>query len=300
MIRSIVSVLLVSFGLASGAVPEPPVGAPLSPDRWTGQSFVLLTKNSLLSSYGYELYPTAKCGAETVVADLGLFTKEHRLLSTFAGHSVVAKSAVKLATGEYALSFELDTLGLMLYSKTRQGIVEGLLLKADLDAARNRFVGKTIWAKKRTVTTADMSTGRFDETAVNLRTPLTVIEAVPGSTPLPTGAIWLKVKGGPANGFIPVNCSWTMVPKASRKNAAPWSEDVLDIDPTAQFKWDPYVWETIDAHNVFAGMTEEQVRMSWGPPKKITAKVVKGSTKKQTLWQYDGSVLTFESGVLVQ
>ena len=278
---------------------EAPAGAALSPDRWPSQSFVLLAKNNLLASYGYELYATAKYGAETLAADTALFTKDHRLRASFAGRNVEATAATKLPTGEYALVFRLDTLSLPLYAKTRSGVVEGLLPKADLAAATTRWLGKKIWSRKRSLNSFDPASGRFDETPLTLRTPLTVTAVRAGTTPLPVGAIWLEVAGGPRPGFIAVNASWTMVPRSNRSAASPWESDILETDPTVLWNWDPYVWETIDAHNVFAGMTEEQVRMSWGPPRKISAAPVKGTAKKRVLWQYEGRSLVFENGALI-
>jgi hypothetical protein len=68
-------------------------------------------------------------------------------------------------------------------------------------------------------------------------------------------------------------------------------------------KWDPMIWYAIENRNITNKMNQEMVRLSWGPPKKITLMVnIKGEHLE--LWFYAGVsnsmyVLTFKKEQLI-
>ncbi len=66
----------------------------------------------------------------------------------------------------------------------------------------------------------------------------------------------------------------------------------MDADPRLKHKWGAAVWSVIEKGQVYVGMTEEQVKMSWGEPEKVTR------TAAGDVWTYSGGSLVFKRGVM--
>ena len=270
--------------------------------EWKGKTFFALEKNRLLAEYGYELYATAKLVKETAPADPALFTKDHRIkTAAIQGHKLTVTSAAKISGSiDVALVLSSDTLGLTLYGRTKNGSLEGLAAYDDLAFAKNRWLGKKVWSRRRLIDIYDSTASKFSEKVVSILEPLDVISVRFGTTPLPPNPVWLIVKAADGTqGLIPIRSSWINAVASDLRSGNPWDDDIFEADPRSLYKWDQYTWEVIDKHNVFVGMTEDQVKMSRGEPLKVTAEKVKGSATPRIVYQYETDIYRFESGVLV-
>lgn len=274
-----------------------PVTVPVS--EWAGKKFRLLEKTKMFQKYGYELYTSPLFSEDTTPADPRIAHKNHRLkYKVFNRATVIATAVKKMADGEYHITFKANTPQLTVYGKTRKGIIEGLALYGDFEAAEKRWKGKTIFSRRRSIETYDSAQSCFTSDKISVTEPLKVIAIRWGITPLPPKSLWLViVRPGGFKGFIPINYSWTNVLQTEKTVSLPWEKDIFEQDPRKLFKWEEYIWETIDKHNICTGMTTEQVRFSWGKPKEIKTK--KSSDGKEiTTYKYSGKMLKFENDTL--
>jgi hypothetical protein len=284
----------------SSAPQSAPAGKPAAPsdtpsfyppDKWVGLLFVLLPKNRMFEKFGYDLTvvsPSAKAGAAALA--------NGRLRAdTFAGRCLKV-TKVEKAGGEWRVTMSGE--GVTVTGVTKLGAIEGLAPAHDLDSARIRWRGATLYAAPRLINTYDSAAARFGSIAVSVTEPLRVLDVRWGQTPLPPKPLWILVesKSG-ARGFIPVHYSWTNVLAVKRTGPVPWEADVLERDPRSLYTWDRAVWETIDKHNVFRGMTPAQVRLSWGIP--LHEEIERGTAGTIRTWTYESGNARFVNDSLV-
>lgn len=272
----------------------------VSVSEWVGKKFRLLEKTKMFQGFGYELYTTPRFSTDTMASDPHLEHKNHRLkYETFVRRTITATKVDPFDKGEYLITFIADTLGLTVYGKTSKGAIEGIALYTDFEEAEKRWKGKTIFSRRRSIETFDSVASRFSSVKVSAAEPLRVIDIHWGITPLPPKSLWLVIERSDGfRGFIPINYSWTNVIREDRLERLPWEKDIFEKDPRILFKWEPYIWETIDKHNICTGMTTEMVRFSWGEPLEI----VTGHDDKPPspiLYKYKGTTLKFINDTLL-
>lgn len=266
---------------------------------WNGKKFRLLEKAKMFQKYGYELYTSPLFSEDPQPADSSIAHANHRIkYGPFKGANITATEVKALNNGEYFLRFQTDTLNLTVYGRTRKGIIEGIALYADFEEAENRWKGKTIYSRRRSIETYDSVQSCFNSIKVSITEPLYVKAIRWGITPLPPKSLWLVVqrRDGFA-GFLPINYSWTNVLKTGDTDKLPWERDIFEKNPKELYKWEDYIWETIDKHNICTGMTTEQVLFSWDRPQKRNT--VQDSTGLRiTTFTYKGKTLVFENDTL--
>ncbi|MBD3392629.1 MAG: hypothetical protein GF418_11105 [Chitinivibrionales bacterium] len=256
--------------------------------EWTGLTFLLLEKVEMFRTHGHHLYTTPSFEDDPAPINPAIELENHRLrYEPFAGHVFTVTNVGKQPDGEYVIVGKMDTLDLTVYGKTSNGIIEGILVFDDLAEAKTRWEGTTVYSKRRLVDIYDSTKSTFRNRKVSILDPLRVLEVRPGIIPLPPKPVWLVVMlPNGSGGIIPLHYSWTNVLDKKKSPGMPWEQDILEYNPKLRHRWDPYVWETIDGHHVFVGMTKEQLMMSWGHPRK-TEKVDSVTTK----WIYGNSTL---------
>ncbi|MBD3240827.1 MAG: hypothetical protein GF331_09600 [Chitinivibrionales bacterium] len=277
---------------------RPAAPATLPVEQWVGHSFAALPLSPTFSRFGYELYPTAKLSDEPTSTDpqLQLDNRRYRY-DALVGKTLTAEE-VSPAGDEYLVRFAVDDAGMSAFGRTHKQAIKGLALVSDLDAARQRWQGDTVYARTRQINTYDSASGKMGSISVSILTPLHVEEVRWGFGPLPPQPIWLMVSTPDgAAGFVPIQISWTNVLSDKVRGFAPWTQFILESNPRATYEWDDAMWAQIDAHKLATGMTIEQVRLSWGEPDARTA--VEGGEKSRERWTYPGQMLVFEGGVLV-
>ncbi|HEY8460187.1 MAG TPA: hypothetical protein VIM99_07390, partial [Blastocatellia bacterium] len=92
-------------------------------------------------------------------------------------------------------------------------------------------------------------------------------------------------------GFVDLNLSGTNVQKEVR-HLSRFEDSLMTEDPRLKYKWTAAVWSAIEKGQVYAGMTEEQVKMSWGEPEKVAR------TAAGAVWTYRAGSLVFRKGVM--
>ncbi len=92
-------------------------------------------------------------------------------------------------------------------------------------------------------------------------------------------------------GFIDLNLSGTNVRKEVRLLSR-FEDHLLAENPRLKHKWSADIWAAIEKGHVYAGMTGEQVKMSWGEPDKVTR------TAAGEVWTYPSGSLVFKRGIL--
>ena len=99
-----------------------------------------------------------------------------------------------------------------------------------------------------------------------------------------------------STGFVEFNPSGTNEADIVRVHDG-FEERFFTKDPRVTHPWSRAAWSAIEDRKVFAGMTAEQVRFSWGAPDKINTTVVKGATHEQ--WVYESrSFVYLENSVV--
>jgi hypothetical protein len=264
-----------------------------------GKRFVFVEKVAMFRTFGYPLYRSARLDSARSPLDSSIQLDNRRLrYEPFAGTAATVKAVEQHDDGEYLITFTTDTLALTVYGRTRNEIIEGIHPEEDLAAARKRWVGQTVFSRRRLVDTYDSVASKFSTVKVSIREPLRVTTVRWGMTPLPPKPLWLMVRGADSlHGIIPVHYSWTNVPPSKRTGRLPWSGDILEEDPR-QNRWPQAVWEAIDSSKILTGMTHEQVRLSWGEPNESHSRPGEGG---ETILElvYPGTVLVFEGDTLV-
>jgi len=267
-----------------------------SPAFWPGKKFVLLEKNRMFQEYGYELYASPLFDKEKKASDTAIETKQRRLrYRPFAGRTIMADGARKLASGEYVVTFTTDTLERTVFGRTRGGAIEGIAWAGELLAAKAAWEGKSIHARRASISVFDSVSSAYTTIGVSVLEPLRVAAVRWGVQPLPPQPVWLLVKSKDGSeGIIPVHMSWINVLREKRTPGNPWDAEILDKNPKKAFHWDEYAWDAIERHSIFVGMTAEQVRMSWGEPKSVRLDARSGTA----FWQYEGNSLSFKNDTL--
>jgi len=262
----------------------------LSISHWPGENFFLLPKQKILQQFGYELFLTEELSSNKAKPKAEFETGEHHVRCEKFGNATLIVSKVTLIGKEYLVSFKHEPTGVLLYAKTRNQNVEGIALEQDLKNARNRWLGKTVYSLRRFIDSFDSASGKITTKKVKIDEPLKVVSVSWGQTPLPPKPIWLSVQTQSAEaGFIPTCVSWVNVPADKKMADKPWSDDVMEKNPRELFSWDDAVWEAVNNHSVISGMSRQQVRLSWGPPKAIAR-----SDKTGEQWRFDnGQTLKF-------
>lgn len=279
---------------AAPAATDPPQTIEIN--AWPGERFVVLSKPALYCSYGYELYSCEKTDSCRGAVDTAIETKYHRArCDRLAGHRLVVSALVKSGK-EWLVGFTDTLTRKRWYAKTARGACHELAFERDSAAAAARWTGKTVFSARGFITRFDA--GRAGAVAVRLQDSLRVYAVRFGLTPLPTKPLWLMVitpRGD--SGAIPVYCSWTNVAHNQRHEGNPWEDDIFEANPALMVSADASVWEIINEHHVRAGMTREQVRLSWGRPREKRTEKKDGVQRE--CWTYEKQRLLFDEKELV-
>lgn len=268
--------------------------------EWKGKKFRLLEKTKMFQNYGYELYTSPLFSEDTTPADTNFAHENHRLkYDPFKATNIAATAVEKMEGGGYRVTFKTDTFQLAVYGRTRKGMIEGLALYSDFDAAEKRWKDKTVYSRRRSIETYDSTHSRYQSVKVSITEPLNVITVRWGITPLPPKSLWLIVeRQNGFRGFIPINYSWTNVLQTEETASLPWENDIFEQNPKEIYNWEDRIWKTIDKHNISTQMTTEQVQFSWGKPINSYTKI-DSEGKEKTIYLYRNKKLTFRNDTLI-
>lgn len=287
--------LCIGFSTVAWAQASLLVNSPnLTPEQWVGQRFVFLALPADKQSEGYEIFPEER--AEQGFAGDASIRLPYK---SYEGKAMTVSAVVPYLAGdqqyEYMIHFKDDKTGKKFIGRTMRGQLEGVVPEADLLKARQQLLGKTIYLKQR------MLQGMYDPQAgeaaaavpVKLGEAARVLDVYSGLRA--NEPIWLVVGVHGQKAVLPIAYSWTNQPVTAWTEQAPWQTDLFLENPRTTLGWSDEVWNQLDAGTVEAGMTKEQVLLSWGSPVSVDEKTYGAD---QAIWNYSSKMLTFQQDVL--
>jgi hypothetical protein len=272
---------------------------PIVPPQWQGMAFIVLRKQEFVRPLGYELYLCKKRECDTAQIDPVWELDNHRIrCEKLAGETLLVEM-VEPDGEEWMVTFLHESSNQKIFARTRQQTVPEIAPVEDLEGAKQRWLGKTVFSKRGVISSfGTNSSTSITGLRINIQDSLTVVDVRWGMTPLPVKPIWLMVasKGG-KTGFIPVRFSWTNTIPGHISRHNPWDEEIFETDPDATYDWDDAAWELINNHRVIIGMTPDQVRISWGEP--LSFRAINMGQGEQMVLIYLSHELIFANGKLV-
>ncbi|HKC89477.1 MAG TPA: hypothetical protein VKG02_26070 [Blastocatellia bacterium] len=253
--------------VAPTVFPYHPIGS------WTGKRFIFLPKPKGSESGTYEDFSRAITHKK------------------YAGRIARVVSADDSGASAY-IEFEMedDHERLRVFTVANKESVRGMALVDDIENAHKQWAGKTLWGKMLMISSYDEQSGEVTLTPVKKFGPLKVVEVAPGWDEEKPVRFKLETPDG-KRGFVDLNLSGTNVHKGAR-HLSRFEDHLLAEDPRLKHKWRADVWRAIEKGQVYAGMTEEQVKMSWGEPDQVTR------TATGEVWTYQSGALVFRKGIM--
>jgi len=247
--------------------PYHPIGS------WVGKRFIFLPKPKGSESGTYE--------------DFSRLVTHQK----YAGRVARVVSANDSGASAF-IEFQMEDDGerLRVFTVANKESVRGMALLDDIENARKQWAGKTVWGKMLMISSYDEQSGAIAMTTVKKFGPLKVVDVVPGWDEEKPARFKLETPEG-KQGFVDLNLSGTNVQKEVRYLSR-FEDHLMAENPRLKYKWKADVWSTIEKGQIYPGMTEEQVKMSWGEPEKITR------TAAGDVWTYTSGALVFKKGIL--
>lgn len=266
----------------------------LAPDQWVGKTFLFLAMPANKQKEGYEVYPEkmAKAGLD------GDPSVQLPYRDYFA-HQVTITDAIRITDTpyDYVIHMKDKKTGEKFVSRTFRGQLDELAYLADREKARKQFVGKVIYAIRPALENIRQDNGQFlDEMPlVSIGTPMKVVDVWDGMQS--NQPIWLVVRTNGNKLALPMAYSWTNQPRNMWGNGTPWQDAFSLEDPRTRIGDSPELWKLIQTGNIKLGMSQYEVRLSWGAPEQMEK--VNNEGIEETLWTYGTKILHFSGDRLI-
>jgi hypothetical protein len=257
-------------------------------EEWIGEKFIFLPRKRSLKDNVYESFTggTGKNGNPTYQECVGRIG------------TIIEAAGPGRFRAVYKIVMKMDDNGQMYTARSLFSSISGIALLADMDSARARWIGKTLWYASFVINTFNAEKG--EEGFIQLKkkyVPLKVIDIVAGWEEQCPVRFILRTDSG-EEGYVDCSLSNTNAPESYiNNNFLSFENHFLERDPRVTYKWSSRAWSAIEKAKVFIGMTAQQARMSWGEPDKIN-RTISGSVKREQWVYHDGTYLYFENGSL--
>jgi len=263
---------------------------------WLGKKFIFLEKPKSSQKYGFDLHLVKNFYAHRSSYDSDLETDVTSNLryDKFVGR-IMTVVDIEDKPFDSIITFQGDETKRNIYGKPYKGRIDGIALIDDMEKAKTRWLGKTVYAKLKAIITYSAEFDKFGDVKVQVAEPLKVSDLWWGFYSI--DPLWLIVETSKGErGFISFAYSWTNIYRDWWKDYRPWEDKFFEENPKVKFKWTDDVWNLISSGKVKLEMTKEQVQLSWGRPKKVNEDIYQGSVREQ--WVYDSQYLYFENDQL--
>lgn len=197
---------------------------------------------------------------------------------------------------EFLIQFYCTELDISLFATTDKGRVGEVGFVKELKLARDKWLGKTIYSRMKSINTK--TAGKGDPFVVDIRTPLKVYKVSFGSDFRPI-RLDVETPSG-RKGYLEVHYSWTNCYRYWQwfKYDRPYNEMILDSHLLDGFDWDDDMWGLVNSNLIRKGMTRDQVYLSLGMPEKIITSRMGGKTNYQWKYEWKAFLLTFTNNVV--
>ena len=262
--------------------------------QWMGKRFVFLEELRELQEYGYDLHLSKNFYSLCNPSEFEVKITCNLKYDKFVGKTIKVID-VEEKLFDYTVTFIEEESNMKVYAKPFKGYIEGIALLDDITKARERWLGKTIYSKKKTIATYSEDLDKYGSVEVKIGEPLKVIDIWWGLNTI--SPLWIIVEtANKEKGFVPTAFSWTNIYSDWWTKERPWENYFFEFDPKERYKWSGEIWELINSGKVRVGMNKEQVKLSWGKPKKINKDIYQGRIHEQ--WIYSRQYLYFENDKL--
>jgi len=244
--------------------------------KWIGERFIFLPQPKYSQKLGYQNFNVSY----------------HKYVGRIA-------KVISVNESDYTTKviFKMEDNGKKLSATAYSESIRGIASIADIDSARSRWLNKTLWFKKNELSVYDERKDKVFGFKIAKCSPVKVIDIVAGWLNIEPVRFILRTPSGD-EGFVDINLSGTNVSLLLRHKFL-FDDIFFTQDPKKTFHWSAKVWDLIEAGKVSIGMTDEQVKLSWGKPKEINQTYIETSVHEQ--WVYPSEdYLYFEDGVLTQ
>jgi len=257
-------------------------------EKWVGEKFIFLPTNKSLQRFGYQNFSHGFNGSTSF---------NHPTYKECVGR---IGTIVKASDSYYeGVAIKMDDNGQIYTSSGTNSInstdnIDHIAPVADIDYARKKWLGTTLWYRSKGLSTYNEDTEKFGTIKIKKYSPVKVINIVLGWSAVQPIRFILQTPSGD-EGFVDFHLSGTNIPYMFR-DLLRFEDYFFTKDPKKIYKWFSKVWTAIEAEKVFIGMTAEQARMSWGKPDDVN-KTITGNVKYEQ-WVYAGSYLYFKNDIL--
>ncbi len=272
-------------------------------EQWIDKKFLFPENPKSLQEFGYHLSLKKKYSICVPNPEFENDITCNLKYNRFVGLSIKVIGFEKVYSDEIKVVFLEERSGLKIYGTPYQECITDIVFLNDMENAKKKWIGKTIYSKRRSVRTYDEKLDKYGELKVKIGEPLKVTDIWWGfSSCWPKygekdGPLWViveSIKG--EKGFIPTAFSWTNIYKDRWTQGRPWDNDFFEFNPKQKYRWSNEIWELINNRKVRVGMNKDQVKLSWGNPDEINKDIYESRILEQ--WIYESQYLYFENDKL--
>ncbi|HEY9090629.1 hypothetical protein [Parasphingorhabdus sp.] len=191
---------------------------------------------------------------------------------------------------------KMDDNGRLVTTRALHDTISDVVLLNDIDFAKSRYVGKTLWIKTRSVRESQ-DTETYDGTKIRKFSAVKVVDVVPGTFQYDPVDFVIETNDHETV-LVPSSVSVSNVSadmitnyRKTRATMCGFDEIFLLDNPRLQHNWSEAVWRNIELERVVVGMTLEQVLLSKGNPRDFNETNTKNAYSSQLV--YDDNVYVY-------
>lgn len=258
----------------------------IPPDQLVGRKFII-GRNS-----AYERHPNER------FLDFGEF--QNNPIYSDVAEKICTLTSLDLKDPTRQATIQVDNSGKMykVDVDTDPRVPEHLVLASEIDDARRRWKGKSLWYRQDFLSKiVPPGEPRPDVSNWDVKpySKLLVLDVKAGDAWAPVMFILRAADG--TTGHVEVSLGNTMVPRILR-DSTPFYKYFFETDPHVMFPHPPEIWHKIESKRVSIGMNAEQVLLSWGDPRDVKTTVTADGREEQWIYGKGDSYVYLANGLV--